>query len=152
MPRLRLSANKIWTLKLRPLLISKSSAACDDRLTVASHSGFADVHLDHSTLAPMRGLGPQRLHHFANPFLFSGAKDDRSPGRETVIVLYPTPPDDATVASVDEKSHIQTLDRQDLGLPSKKGRCRTPGPGYKHNGTAVITHRLNVASRLESAL
>jgi transposase len=39
------------------------------------------------------------------------------------------------VLSVDEKSHIQALDRTQPGLPIKKGRCQTMTHDYKRHGT-----------------
>ena len=42
-----------------------------------------------------------------------------------VVGLYLNPPQQALVLCVEEKSQIQALDRTQLGLPLKKGRCGT---------------------------
>jgi len=51
-----------------------------------------------------------------------------------VVGLYVNPPDKAIVLCVDEKSHIQALDRTQPGLPLKRGRCGTFTHDYKRNG------------------
>jgi hypothetical protein len=50
---------------------------------------------------------------------------------EAIVGLYLNPPEHAIV---DEKSHIQALDRTQPGLPIKKGRCGTMTHDYKRNG------------------
>jgi hypothetical protein len=46
---------------------------------------------------------------------------------------------------VDEKSQIQALDRTQLGLPMKKGRCGTLTHDYKRNGTTTLFAALELA-------
>jgi transposase len=55
-----------------------------------------------------------------------------------VIGLYLSPPEQAIVLCVDEKSQIQALDRTQPGLPLKKGRCGTMTHDYKRNGTTTL--------------
>ena len=55
-----------------------------------------------------------------------------------VIGLYMSPPENALVFSIDEKSQIQALDRTQPGLPMKKGRCGTMTHDYKRNGTTTL--------------
>jgi transposase len=55
-----------------------------------------------------------------------------------VVGLYLNPPEQAIVLCVDEKSHIQALDRTEPGLPIKKGRCGTMTHDYKRNGTTTL--------------
>lgn len=57
---------------------------------------------------------------------------------EDVVGLYMSPPDNAVVFSVDEKSQIQALDRTQPGLPLKKGRCGTMTHDYRRNGTTTL--------------
>jgi transposase len=57
---------------------------------------------------------------------------------EAIMGLYLNPPEHAIVLCVDEKSQIQALDRTQLGLPLKKGRCGTMTHDYKRNGTATL--------------
>ena len=51
-----------------------------------------------------------------------------------VVGVYLTPPQNAVVLCVDEKSQIQALDRTQPGLPLKPGRCGTFTHDYKRNG------------------
>ncbi len=46
--------------------------------------------------------------------------------------------------SIDEKSQIQALDRTQLGLPLKKGRCGTMTHDYIRHGTTTLFAALNV--------
>jgi len=62
-----------------------------------------------------------------------------------VVGLYLNPPEKALVLCVDEKSQIQALDRTQLGLPAKKGRCGTMTQDYKRNGTTTLFAALEVA-------
>lgn len=55
-----------------------------------------------------------------------------------VVGLYLNPPQQAMVLCVDEKSHIQALDRTQPGLPMKKGRCGTMTHDYKRHGTTTL--------------
>lgn len=61
-----------------------------------------------------------------------------------VVGLYVSPPANAVVLSVDEKSSIQALDRTQPGLPLKKGRGQTMTHDYKRNGTTTLFAALNV--------
>ena len=58
-----------------------------------------------------------------------------------VVGLYLSPPQEAIVLCVDEKSQIQALDRTQPGLPLKKGRCGTMTHDYKRNGTTRCSPR-----------
>lgn len=55
-----------------------------------------------------------------------------------VVGLYLSPPDQAIVLCIDEKSQIQALNRTQPGLPLKKGRCGTMTHDYKRNGTTTL--------------
>ncbi len=57
---------------------------------------------------------------------------------EEIVGLYMSPPENAIVFSVDEKSQIQALDRTQPGLPLKKGRAGTMTHDYKRNGTTTL--------------
>ncbi len=50
----------------------------------------------------------------------------------------------ALVFSVDEKSQIQALDRTQMGLPLKKGRCGTMAHDYKRHGTTSLFAAFNM--------
>ena len=64
-----------------------------------------------------------------------------------VVGLYMNPPEKAVVLCVDEKSHIQALDRTQPGLPMKKGRCGTLTHDYKRHGTTTLFAALKHADR-----
>jgi transposase len=55
-----------------------------------------------------------------------------------VVGVYLTPPQNAVMLCVDEKSQIQALDRTQPGLPLKPGRCGTFTHDYKRNGTTTF--------------
>lgn len=60
-----------------------------------------------------------------------------------VVGLYLSPPENAVVLCVDEKTSIQALDRSQPGLPLKKGRCGTMTHDYKRHGTSTLFAALN---------
>src|SRR5512136_1843820 len=85
------------------------------------------------------GLQPHRIE------TFKLSKDKRFVEKLTDVVgVYLNPPDKAVVLCVDEKSHVQALDRTQPGLPMKKGRCGTMTHDYKRNGTTCLFAALNV--------
>lgn len=62
-----------------------------------------------------------------------------------VVGVYLTPPQNAVVLCVDEKSQIQALDRTQPGLPLKPGRCGTFTHDYKRHGTTTLFAALQMA-------
>ena len=60
-----------------------------------------------------------------------------------IVGLYLSPPENAVVFCVDEKSSIQALDRTKPGLPMKQGRCGTMTHDYKRHGTSTLFAALN---------
>ena len=87
------------------------------------------------------GLQPHRLERY----LTSDDPDFETKAAD-VIGLYLKPPANAVVFSVDEKSHIQALDRLDPELPLSPGRAERHGFEYKRNGTLSLYAALNVAT------
>ena len=87
------------------------------------------------------GLRPHQLERYVT-------SDD--PDFETkaadVIGLYLTPPANAVVFSVDEKTAIQALDRLDPVLPLSPGRAERHGFEYKRNGTLSLYAALEVGT------
>ena len=61
-----------------------------------------------------------------------------------VVALYVDPPAHAVVLSVDQKSQIQALDRNQPGVPMKKGRAGTMTHDYKRHGTTTLFAAFNV--------
>lgn len=84
------------------------------------------------------------------PHLTSGFKVSNDPHFEEklhdVVGLYLSPPENAVVFCVDEKSSIQALDRTQPGLPMKPGRCGTMTHDYKRHGTSTLFAALNIAT------
>ena len=82
------------------------------------------------------------------PHLYNTFKVSNDPQFEEklhdVVGLYLSPPENAAVFCVDEKSSIQALDRTQPGLPLKKGRAQTMTHDYKRHGTSTLFAALEV--------
>ncbi len=64
-----------------------------------------------------------------------------------IVGLYLDPPEDAIVLAVDEKPHIQALERAQGYLRLPNGRSLLgPGPTYKRHGTTTLFATLDVAT------
>lgn len=132
-------------IKLRSKIIEKTTQSTPQSAT----------HWSTRTLAKVLGT----THSFVNrvwqdsglkPHLTKGFKVSNDPRFEEKLVdvvgLYLSPPANAAVFCVDEKSSIQALDRTQPGLPMKKGRASTMPHDYKRHGTSTLFAALNVAS------
>ena len=87
------------------------------------------------------GIQPHRLETFkfsTDPALEAKIRD--------VVGLYLSPPDNAVVVSVDEKSQIQALDRTAPMLPLRPGLAERRTHDYKRNGTTTLFAALEVAT------
>jgi hypothetical protein len=85
------------------------------------------------------GLSPHRFRQFKL------SNDPAFAEKLTEIVgLYVDPPAHAEVLSFDEKSQIQAPDRNQPGLPMKKGRAGTMAHDYKCHGSTPLFAGLNV--------
>ena len=62
-----------------------------------------------------------------------------------VVGLYLSPPENALVISVDEKTQVQALDRTQPSLPIVPGRCGTMTHDYKRNGTTTLFAAIEMA-------
>src|SRR5271154_5613837 len=105
------------------------------------------THWSTRTLAAAQGVSKNTIHriwqdHQLKPHLTKSFKLSRDPGflekLTDVVGVYLTPPQNAVVLCVDEKSQIQALDRTQPGLPMKPGRCGTFTHDYKRNGTTTL--------------
>ena len=63
-----------------------------------------------------------------------------------VVGLYMSPPENAIVLSVDEKSQVQALDRTQPLLPMTPGQAERRTPDYARHGTTALFAALNVAT------
>jgi transposase len=105
------------------------------------------THWSTRTLAREQGVSKNTIHriwqeHRLKPHLTKTFKLSRDPKfvekLTDVVGVYLTPPQNAVVLCVDEKSQIQALDRTQPGLPLKPGRCGTFTHDYKRNGTTTL--------------
>src|SRR3954451_18630457 len=111
------------------------------------------THWSTRTLARAQGVSKNTIHrlwqeHQLKPHLTKSFKLSRDPKflekLTDVVGVYLTPPQNAVVLCVDEKSQIQALDRTQPGLPLKPGRCGTMTHDYKRNGTTTLFAALNI--------
>src|SRR5947209_9890646 len=87
------------------------------------------------------GLKPHLREAFklsSDPFFVEKVRD--------VVGLYMSPPENAIVLSVDEKSQVQALDRTQPLLPMAPGQAERGTPDYVRNGTTSLFAALNIAT------
>ena len=105
------------------------------------------THWSTRTLAQVQGVSKNTVQrvwqeHNLKPHLRQSFKLSRDPNflekLTDVVGVYLTPPQNAVVLCVDEKSQIQALDRTQPGLPLKPGRCGTFTHDYKRHGTTTL--------------
>ena len=87
------------------------------------------------------GLKPHKSETFklsTDPFFVEKVRD--------VVGLYMSPPENAIVLSIDEKSQVQALDRTQPLLPMRPGQAERRTPDYVRNGTTSLFAALNVAT------
>lgn len=111
------------------------------------------THWSTRTLAHAHGVSKNTVQrvwqeHQLKPHLTKSFKLSRDPRflekLTDVVGVYLTPPQNAVVLCVDEKSQIQALDRTQPGLPLKPGRCGTFTHDYKRHGTTTLFAALQV--------
>lgn len=131
--------------KLRSKIIKITTTTKPENATHWSTRSLADkLGVNHSFVGRVwqeAGLKP----HLAKQFKVSNDPNFEEKLQD-VVGLYLSPPENAVVFCVDEKSSIQALDRTQPGLPLKKGRCGTMTHDYKRNGTSTLFAALNTAT------
>lgn len=103
-----------------------------------------EVGMSHATVARIwqkAGVKPHRLKRY-----MASDDPDFEAKAADVIGLYLNPPKHAAVFCVDEKTHIQALDRLDPVLPLSPGRLERHGFEYYRHGTLSLMAALEVAS------
>ena len=131
--------------KLRSKIIRMTTTAKPEKATHWSTRSLAEkLGINHSFVGRVwqeAGLKPHLVKQFkvSNDPNFEEKLQD-------VVGLYLSPPENAVVFCVDEKSSIQALDRTQPGLPIKNGRCGTMTHDYKRNGTSTLFAALNTAT------
>lgn len=104
----------------------------------------AKLGLSHQSIARIWrafGLQPHRSETFSlsnDPHFVAKVRD--------VVGLYLSPPDNALVFCVDEKSQIQALERAQPVLPLRPGRTERRSHDYFRHGTTSLFAALDVAS------
>ena len=87
------------------------------------------------------GLQPHRQRHFklsTDPFFVEKVRD--------IVGLYLSPPEDAVVLCVDEKSQIQALERTQPMLPTGLGYMEGFTHDYERHGTTTLFAALDIAN------
>jgi len=87
------------------------------------------------------GLKPHRQETFqisTDPFFIEKVRD--------IVGLYLSPPTNALVLCVDEKSQIQALNRTQPVLPMRPGQVERRTPEYQRNGTTSLFAALDIAT------
>ena len=111
------------------------------------------THWSTRTMAEVQGGSKNTIQriwqdHQLKPHLTKSFKLSRDPKflekLTDVVGVYLTPPQNAVVLCVDEKSQIQALDRTQPGLPLKPGRCGTFTHDYERHGTTTLFAALQV--------
>ena len=101
------------------------------------------AHLDVSHMMVARvwrkhGLKPHRIERY-----MASNDPDFEKKAADIIGLYLNPPAHAAVFCVDEKTHIQALDRKDPVLPLSPGRAERHGFEYYRHGTLSLYAAFN---------
>ena len=111
------------------------------------------THWSTRKLASAQGVSKNTIarvwqEHQLKPHLSKSFKLSRDPKfvekLTDVVGVYLTPPQNAVVLCVDEKSQIQALDRTQPGLALKPGRCGTFTHDYERHGTTTLFAALQV--------
>jgi transposase len=111
------------------------------------------THWSTRTMARAQGVSKNTIQrvwqdHGLKPHLTKSFKLSRDPKflekLTDVVGVYLTPPQNAVVLCVDEKSQIQALDRTQPGLPLKPGRCGTYTHDYERHGTTTLFAALQI--------
>lgn len=87
------------------------------------------------------GLQPHRQKHFklsTDPFFVEKVRD--------IVGLYLSPPENAVVLGVDEKSQIQALERTQPMLPMGLGYVEGVTHDYERHGTTTLFAALDIAN------
>lgn len=113
-------------------------------------------------LADASGFSKSTVHRILNEATLKPHKIDHwcgkspdpefEPKQTAILGLYLSPPENALVISVDEKSQIQALDRTQPMLPLKPGMARRQTNTYTRHGTtcllaALLVHEGSIEGR-----
>jgi transposase len=85
-------------------------------------------------------LKPHKVHHWCG----KSPDPEFEPKQAAILGLYLSPPENALVLSVDEKSQIQALDRTQPELPLRPGNPKRQTATYTRHGTTCLLAALAV--------
>lgn len=103
---------------------------------LAAHLGIS--HMMVARVWRKHGLKPHRIERY-----MASNDPDFEKKAADIIGLYLNPPAHAAVFCVDEKTHIQALDRKDPVLPLSPGRAERHGFEYFRHGTLSLYAAFN---------
>jgi transposase len=143
----RHAGRKAWVITPRMearVLVMTRKPPPDGSTHWSSRKMARELGISHVTVAKIwarAGLKPHRLSRYM-------ASNDPDFERKAadVIGLYLDPPKHAAVFCLDEKSHIQALDRLDPVLPLSPGRMERHGFEYYRHGTLSLYAALDTLS------
>lgn len=107
--------------------------------TIAQGTHFS--HMTAHRIWKAFGLQPHRQKHFklsTDPFFVEKVRD--------IVGLYISPPQNAVVLAVDEKSQIQALERTQPMLPMGLGYVEGVTHDYERHGTTTLFAALDIAN------
>jgi transposase len=136
---------RVRTAALEAKILEKTRSQPPDGSTHWSTRKLAAVlgtsHMMVARVWARAGLQPHRLERYM-------VSDDPDFERKAadIIGLYLNPPRHAAIFSLDEKSHIQALDRLDPVLPLSPGRAERHGFEYYRHGTLSLYAALDTRS------
>ena len=140
--RYRGSARRVLTAAMEARILAKTRTAPKDGSTHWTTRKLGRAlgihHMAVQRVWARAGIKPHRMARYMasdDPEFESKAAD--------ILALYLNPPQHAAVFCVDEKSHIQALDRLDPVLPFSPGRLERHGFEYYRHGTLSLLAALN---------
>lgn len=127
-------ARVVWLACERPF---DGSNAWSTR-KLAKHTGLSSTTV-HRILSEC-SVKPHKVAHWCG----RSPDPEFEPKQATIIGLYLNPPENALVIGVDEKSHIQALDRTQPELPLRPGKPKRHTATYTRHGTTCLLAALSV--------
>lgn len=135
----KITDDKIEQIVVKTLETTPKGATHWSTREMARHSGLSPSSIGRIWRA--FGLKPHRTESFQiskDPLLIEKVRD--------VVGLYMSPPENALVLCVDEKSQIQALNRTQPVLPMRLGETERRTSDYDRHGTTTLFAALDVAT------
>lgn len=135
----KITDDKVESIVVATLEATPEGATHWSRTSMAKRAGVSESTVGRIWRAFR--LQPHRAETFKlsnDPFFVEKVRD--------VVGLYMSPPENAVVLSVDEKSQIQALNRTQPLLPMTPGQVERRTHDYERHGTTTLFAALNVAT------